>query len=138
MLPATSRPLTTDQRTGSEAVLVVDVVDDVIDKLLRQSGHGDGHRSTDSAPSRLDRMEIYSKMIGPHTSVFPRPQSPSHPLTTSDMYPFDPLVRFQTHKSCGRWSSLGDLASLNPRCEIVNSPMATPERPPILVCSMFC
>jgi len=61
---------------------------------------------------RLDRMGVSLK-IGPHTSVSLRPQSHSHPLTTSDMHPFDPLVRSQTHKSCGRRSSLGDLASLN-------------------------
>jgi len=54
MFPATRRPLAADQRTGFEARPVVDVVDDTVDKFLRQFGHDGGRRPT--GPVRLDRI----------------------------------------------------------------------------------
>ena len=56
-----------DQRTGFEARLVVDVVDDAVDKFLRQSGHDGGRRST--GPVRLDRLKMFSG----HPAISPRP-----------------------------------------------------------------
>ena len=81
MFPATRRPLAADQRTGFEARLVVDVVDDAVDKFLRQSGHDGGRRSTGLV--RLDR--ILKMSSGPAVSL-----RPLRPFVISDAHPSEP------------------------------------------------
>ena len=70
-----------DQRTGFEARLVVDVVDDAVDKFLRKSGYDGGRRST--GPVRLDRLKMFSghpaisqglcTCLQPHMHINPSP-----------------------------------------------------------------
>jgi len=81
---ATRRPLAANQRTGFEAGPVVDVVDDTVDKFLRQSRHDCGRRSIGGRPVRLDHI---LKLTSGHPAVSLRP---SHLFTASDAHPSEP------------------------------------------------